>query len=371
MTLLFTNNTYILLIKNNDDIPVIINFNNLFPKLSNIYPLCISSNGGNTHIILDTLGFLHIIYSNTNGGDTYFSSYITQINIISNIIYTNCTIRNYINKYVPYHYKVNFVHPYDNDDYTSVGDIKIMFFDANNNILHVKTISVIAKYHHLNYNIIMNENFHVINTQDKLIENVNIIINLHNYNILGIKSKDTHYIDSDLLYTDWLEKCDPVKLYDNIMSKQILNQEIFVGKNINIKYISPLFPGDIYLIIDFYDNTIIYNFKNNTYIKIENIYFPYNICNVWKFVIIVTIKNCYIVEYGLNEILCTKINYPFNISISDNMSFNNFIWTPKTHKFLHHTIKDNIKTFILCNKSMGYFKIPYWLLHNILIIIAN
>ena len=65
------------------------------------------------------------------------------------------------------------------------------------------------------------------------------------------------------------------------------------------------------------------------------------------------------------------IDYPFNISFVDNIKLNNFIWTKKTHKFLSNKKKSKIVTFMLCNKLMGIYKLPYCLLCGVIQIVLN
>jgi len=62
----------------------------------------------------------------------------------------------------------------------------------------------------------------------------------------------------------------------------------------------------------------------------------------------------------------THIDYPFNILCINDNKINNFMWTPKTHRFLPPNMKERIVTLLICNKLMMQYKIPYWLIHIII-----
>lgn len=51
------------------------------------------------------------------------------------------------------------------------------------------------------------------------------------------------------------------------------------------------------------------------------------------------------------------INYKFNISHAHTLVLN-FTWTPQTHKFIDDEDKVSINGFIMCNNTMGIYRVP-------------
>ena len=46
-------------------------------------------------------------------------------------------------------------------------------------------------------------------------------------------------------------------------------------------------------------------------------------------------------------------------------TFKGYTWTKQNHKYLTKDTQDIIKTFIMCNKQMGKFKMPYYILQQV------
>ena len=67
----------------------------------------------------------------------------------------------------------------------------------------------------------------------------------------------------------------------------------------------------------------------------------------------------------VNDVDIIQLKQEFNISQVSSLLINNFIWTPDTHIFVPHKYKCIIEMFLLCNKQMSIYKIPYWVLYKI------
>ena len=76
---------------------------------------------------------------------------------------------------------------------------------------------------------------------------------------------------------------------------------------------------------------------------------PHNIRNISIYAEIGQLED---IEYKINsEIACV-----------DGCTFKEYSWTKQTHKYLSPKNKSIVKTFVMCNKIMGQFRVPYYLL---------
>ena len=77
-----------------------------------------------------------------------------------------------------------------------------------------------------------------------------------------------------------------------------------------------------------------------------------------------------------NKVRCVTISYDIglleDIVLMDNeivcthgYTFKGYTWTKQNHKYLSLDKQTIVKTFVICNKMMGKFRVPYWLLCKI------
>jgi hypothetical protein len=104
---------------------------------------------------------------------------------------------------------------------------------------------------------------------------------------------------------------------------------------------------------------------DNCNINIGFVGFIYAIKQIKNRLIVISPHNCYLIKFNISgHIITKKIQYGFDISMCNNMSFYNK-FKHEMYILLPMYVKMCIKMFILCNKNMGILKIPYWITYDI------
>jgi hypothetical protein len=354
--LIHSNNEYLLL--NTETPENIINISNI-PScgdiLSKIYPVSIYD-GAFYNIILDTSNILHLVnYNNINNIKVYPNIYTFKkkiiishvvdldINTIDDIINIKMIIARYNeNKKV---YKCECI---------IIAD-KLLTNKFNKKIYNVtdhvtlKTISLVKTIDSCILIHSMSNIFHVETLKNTEAMNLigkfgNIII--YSYNnilykirygcfremIINLTSKQIKYYK----YDDYNKIICYINIYGEIIVEDVnTNKHLVLGKT-NEDY-------NLY-----YNNFILYFININSVCRI-NFLKAHSVIN------------------GTNNIddVIKYIKYPFNISQIGSFEMNNFIWTTGTYKFMSKNNKNIINIFLLCNRQMKQYKIPYWILYNI------
>lgn len=362
----------------------IISLNNMFPELCDIYPLHLCSNDV-THIIIDTNGYLHIVYKQ---GDSILLTFsLVQLVLPQQIVFIGGCMdavkkNNDViwKRYVEEIHVVTFnkqtnnldiatIHvtaPYDNENNTLGGNFTIAKNNSCMTVENIKNLTIIGdKLCFTKDNVLMCFFNSSVHSFDK--------IKLATFkNIQHIDHHAVYYIKNNSLHKHTYLIGPVKKIADNyILHHNITNNSLIKDfpcpSNIE-NNILPIFCDTnklIFLIINSLGCANIVNLNSG-----QQIYIGYigHICKIrilYSFALIICSHDCYIINATNDDMVCEKIKYSFNTSLSSNMSFNNFVWSTRTHKYMSVNKQRIIMTFLLCNKLMGKFKIPYWLLYDV------
>lgn len=389
-TLIFSKNEYILLTINgcsNKNEPIqydITSLNNMFPELCDTYPLHLCSNDV-THIIIDTNRYLHIIYKQGNNILLTFS--LVQLVLPQQIVFISGCMdavkksddviwKRYIEDIhvVTFNKQTNnldittvyITAPYDNENNTLGGIFTIAKNNSCMTIENTRNLTIIGdKLCFTKDNVLMCFFNSTVHSFDK--------IKLATFkNIQQIGHHAVYYIKNNSLYKHTYV-IGPVKkitgnyvLHHNITNNSWIKD--FSSYNTNENNILPIFCEIhmlVFLIIDSSGCANIVNLNSGQQIYIGYIGHICKIKTMDPFALIICSHDCYIINTTNDGIVCEKIKYSFNTSLSSNISFNNFVWSTRTHKYMSVNKQRIIMTFLLCNKLMGKFKIPYWLLYDV------
>lgn len=106
----------------------------------------------------------------------------------------------------------------------------------------------------------------------------------------------------------------------------------------------------------------IYMSANKNYGIVQNVR---EISTVGNDIILCAVNSIHVIRNykNLDDSMLEQIDYPFDISFVGNIKLRDFNWTPNTHNKLSNLKKLQIKTFLLCNRLMKQYKIPYWVLY--------
>jgi len=374
-TIIHSNNQYFLI--NFTDLLNIINLNDIFNCLNNIYPKNIFSHRYN-HVIIDTQNIFHLIVSD-NSINLYSNIYKStfddpKITIISRN-YTYNTIIHCINnniKFGVFYYEEITL----DDDYNLIN-----YSHKNiNNIYKIDLFNKPVLYYENSDNMIILDYFLKIQYSDINISKIKNILTID-----SIYYDDRLYLlDNNNILYDTRQRSGELVLYETEINLKERNAKKFYCYCEYVFYVD--FKNDLYCVNTgkcWTVNCPTIEYDNNTEYLGKILFDDFYITHIGGFLLLVNKNNlCYV---DMDSKIIKYVDFKLNISFTHNLFLNNYVWNINTHKYI---ILDNnnksiyneiIKIVLLCNKQLGNkitlqgnnLKIPKYLLFNIICNIIN